>query len=135
MIVRKIVLALVAASAILAATGVFVVAAAYAVFALCRDLVGPAGAAAVVCACAALIIALVGLVAGLQASKAAKAYKKANAAGAPSLLDHVIDLVREKPIVSAGTLIAGAAMAVRNPGLLMGVIKTVLNQRRSSKPK
>ena len=43
MIVRKIVLALVAASAILAATGVFVVAAAYTVFALCRDLLGPAG--------------------------------------------------------------------------------------------
>ena len=135
MIVRKIVLALVAASAILAASAVFVVAAAYAVFALCREALGPAGAAAVVCASAALLIALVGLAAALQASKAVAAYKKSNSAEAPSLLDHVISLVRERPIVTASTVMAGAAMAVRNPGLLMGVIKTVLNQRRSSKPK
>ncbi|HUO22032.1 MAG TPA: hypothetical protein VMU59_05900 [Caulobacteraceae bacterium] len=135
MIVRKIVFALVAASAILAASAVMVFAAAFALYAWVRVYLGPAGAAAAVCAGAGLLIAVVALAAGLQASQMRRAYKRANGPDAPSLVDQVIGLARERPIVSAGAVVAAAALAVRNPAVLVGVVKTLLNQKRPSKPK
>ncbi len=135
MIVRKIILALIAAAAILAASAVAVVAAAFAIYAFARSYLGPAGAAAAVCGAAALLIALIALVVGLEAARMTKAYKRANAPGAPSLIDHLIALARERPIVSGGAVLAAAAMAVRNPAVLAGVFKMLLNQKRTSKPK
>ncbi len=134
MIVRKIVLALVAAAATLAASGVIVVAAAYALFALTRDALGPAGAAGVVCLAAAVLIAVIGLIAGIQASMAGKAIKRARQSS-PGLLDQLFELARDKPLVSGGALIAAAAMAVRNPAVLVGVVKALLNQKRPAKTK
>ncbi len=134
MIIRKIVLALVAAAATLAASGVIVVAAAYALFALTRDALGAAGAAGVVCLAAAVLIGLIGLIAGLEASRASKAIKRAHDSQ-PGLLNQLFELVREKPLVSGGALIAAAGMAVRNPAVLVGVVKALLNRKRSAKPK
>lgn len=127
MIIRKIVLALAAAAAILAASGVIVVAAAFALFALVRPDLGPAGAAGVVCAAAAALIGLIGLVAGLQARGVRK--KLTHPAGG-GILDQLIELARERPIVSTGALIAAAALAVRNPVTLASVVKTLLNHKR-----
>ncbi len=133
MIVRKIVFALIAASAILTATSVLVIAAAFGLYAWARLYVGAPGAAAIVCGGAAVVIAVVGLWAALQAAHATRAYKRANKEGAPSLVDHVMDLARERPIVSMGTVVAAAALAVRNPAVLVGVVKTLLNRKRPAK--
>jgi hypothetical protein len=127
LIIRKIVLALIAAAAVLAASGVMVVAAAYALFALARPDLGPAGAAGVVCAAAAVLIALVGLVAGLQARGVRR---KLTRPGGGGILDQLLELARERPIVSTGALVAAAALAVRNPVALASVVKTLLGQKR-----
>jgi hypothetical protein len=134
LIVRKIVLALVAAAATLAASGVIVVAAAYALFALTRNALGPAGAAGVVCLAAGVLIGLIGLIAGLEASRTSKAIKRAHDSQ-PGLLNQLFELVREKPLVSGGAVIAAASMAMRNPAVLLGVVKALLNRKRSAKPK
>ena len=127
MILRKIILAIVAAAAILASSAVFVVAAAYALFALVRDPLGPAGAAGVVCLAAAILIGLVGLIAAMSL----RGGKKKTTPGADGgLLDQLFELARERPIVSTGALIAAAIVGLRNPAVLAGVVKMLLGQKR-----
>jgi hypothetical protein len=134
LIIRKIVLALVAAAATLAASGVIVVAAAYGLFALARPALGPAGAAGAVCLAAALLIGLIGLIAGLQASRVARKMKRARESS-PGVLDQLFELARDRPLVSGGALIAAATLAVRNPAVLVTIVKTLLSQKRSPKTK
>jgi Na+/proline symporter len=134
LIIRKIVMALVAAAAILAASGVIVVAAAFALFASTRDALGPAGAAGVVCLAAAILIALIGLIAGFQASLVGKKLRRPRE-GSPGILDQLFELARDRPLVSSGALIAAAALAVRNPAVLASVVKALLNQKRPAKTK
>ncbi len=135
MIVRKIVLALISAAAIMAASGVMVVAAAFALFAWVSRYMNPVAAAAVVFAAAGVLIALVALSAALQAMAIGRAYKRANGPGAPSLVDLVVAAARERPIVSASAVMAAGALAVRNPAVLVGVVKTLLNKKRPPKAK
>ncbi len=130
MIVRKILLTLVAIVATAAASGVFVVAAAYGLFALVRPPLGAAGAAGVVCLAAALLIGAVGLVAALQA----RAVRR-KAITAPSLMHQIFELAKEQPIVSAGALIGAVTLAIRNPAVLTSVIKAFLNQKRTTRSK
>lgn len=134
MIIRKIVLALVAAAAILAASGVIVVAGAYALFALVRPALGPAGAAAVVCLAGGVFIGLTGLIAALQAAGAAKALKRARETS-PGLLDQLIALARDRPLVSGGALIAAATLAVRNPAVLATIVKSLVSRKTPPKTK
>lgn len=134
MIIRKLVLALVAAAATLAASGVIVVAAAYALFALVRPALGPAGAAAVVCLAAALLIGLIGVIAAMQASAAAKRLKKARE-NSPSLLDQLIEVARDRPLVSGGAVITALTLAVKNPLVLGAIVKSLLNRKPSPKAK
>ena len=132
MILRKIVMALVAAAAILTASGVCVVAAAYALFALVRESLGAAGAAAVVCLAAAVLIGLVGAGAAFQL----RGKTKPPAAGPGSgILDQLFELARERPIVSTGALVAAAALAIRNPVVLASVVKALLNKKPAAKAK
>lgn len=135
MIIRKIVVGLVAAAAILAASGVMVIAAAYALFALARDQLGlgPAWAAAAVCAAAAVLIGLVALIASAQFNGPRRKAARGAASSSAGMLDQLFDLVRERPIVSAGALIAAAAVAVRNPAVLASVVQMLLNHKRPPK--
>jgi len=127
LILRKIILAIVAAAAILASSAVFVVAAAYALFALVRDALGPAGAAGVVCLAAAVLIGLVGLIAAMSL----RGPKRKTAPGAEGgLLDQLFELARERPIMSTGALIAAAVVGLRNPVVLASVVKMLLGQKR-----
>jgi hypothetical protein len=125
LIIRRIVLTLVAIAAMAAAAAVAVFAAAFAVFALARQAFGPAGAAGVVLLAAALLMVLIGLIAGLQA----RAIRK-KIATAPSLLQQLYELAREQPIVSVGALVGAVALAIRNPNVIASVVKTFLNQKR-----
>ena len=127
-------MALVAAAAILTGSGVFVVAAAYGLFALVREQLGSAGAAGVVCLAAAVLIGLVALVATLQLKGPKKSPASASTAGS-GLLDQIFELARERPIVATGSLVAAAALAIRNPVVLASVVKMLLNKKPSSKTK
>lgn len=132
MIIRKIVLALVAAAAIMAAAGVIVLAGAFALFALASPVFGSAGAAGAVCLAAGLLIGLIGLIAALQAGALRRQLTRPREGGA-GILDQLFQLARERPLVSSSALIAAAALAVRNPLVLATIVKVMLNKKQAPK--
>ena len=131
-LLRRIAFGLVAAVILAVAAGVLVVSAAYALFALLRGMLGPSGAAGAVALAAAVLIGLVGLVfAGL-----AKAPKRPAGADADQdLLQKLVALARERPIISAGALIGFVTMAIRNPALIAIVMKAFLDPKTRPDPK
>jgi hypothetical protein len=131
-LLRKLAFGLVAATVLAVAAGVLVVSAAYALFALLRDMLGPSWAAAAVALAAAVLIGLVGLVfVGL--AKTPK--RRPGAADDQDLLQKVIAMARERPIVSAGALIGFVTMAIRNPALIAIVMKVFLDPKSRPEPK
>jgi hypothetical protein len=125
-ILRKILFGLIAASALAVATGVLVVAAAYALFALVREPLGAAGAAGVVALAAAVLIAFVGLVFALLARPAPR---RARVEEEQDLLQRLMSLARERPIVSVSALIGAVTLAIRNPALITIVMKAFLDPK------
>ncbi|MBL8771610.1 MAG: hypothetical protein JNK30_09535 [Phenylobacterium sp.] len=116
------VLALAAAvSAVAVAAGVVVVAAAYGVFALARIWLIPAGAAAVT---AALFAAVAVTVAWIAARPVTPPKRKAVAAEdeQAGLVDRVILLARERPLIALGAAAAAAVVLVRNPAVVSAIV-------------
>lgn len=119
------VLRLVAAfGAVLAAAVVCVVAAAFAVYAAAREVIGPAWAAAVVAAVFALLAILVAWGATRKANPRA-------VGGAPpppptSLLDRAISIAKERPLIALGAAAAVATLAIRNPAVISAAVSAFL---------
>jgi hypothetical protein len=112
-ILRRILYFLAGATALSVSAGVIVVALAYALFALVKPAVGPAGASAVVAGAAAVLIGLIGLVLSLLARPPKKK------PGEPdSLVDRVVDFVSSKPFTSLAAALAAGILMVRNPRYL-----------------
>ncbi len=133
-LLRRVLYGLLAAAALATATGVLVVAAAYALFSLVREPLGAAGAAGVVALAAAVLLAL----AGLAFALVARGPKRPIAPPEQDLLGKVMNLARERPIVSAGALIGAITVAIRNPALAAIVMKAFLDPKGRSaarKPK
>ena len=123
--IRKLVLGLIALAVMATAASVIVVAAAFAVFALAREQFGPAGAAAVVCLAAAVLIALIATILGLQAMAVRRRIDRA-----PNPMHQIGELLREQPILSLGALAAAATVVLRHPIVLAGILKMVMGRRR-----
>lgn len=121
MIFRRLLLLLASLSALSVSAGVFVVALAYALFALAKPYVGAAGAAGVVALAAALFIGLIGLV----LANLGKAPKR-KPATSENIVDRVTDFVRNKPVTAVAGAIAAGLLAVRNPKYLGGVIRAFI---------
>ena len=131
-ILRRLALGLIALVMMAVAAGVLVVAAAYALFALVRGPLGPSGAAACTAGAAALLIGLVGLAfAGL----ARPAKRRPAAADDQDLLQRLIALARDRPIISGGALIGLVTMALRNPALITILLKAFLEPKPRSESK
>lgn len=123
MIFKRLIAALVAASAFAAGAAVAVVALAFALYALVQPFVGRAGAAAIVALTAAVIMVLGGLVIG----KAARPKPAPAAAQTPAgLLERALAFVRDKPILSASAAVGAGLLAVRNPKYLGEVLRSFL---------
>lgn len=123
MIVRRVLLALMAAATFSVATGVIVVALAFALYALLEPRLGRAGAAGAVALLTAVLIALAGMIMALAArGKRAKA-----AAISGGILERVIAFVRQKPIVAASAAIGAGLMAARNPKYLGEALRGFLD--------
>lgn len=107
-------------AAIGAAAAICMVAAAFAVYAGLRDLIGPAWAAAAV----AGIVALAALIIALIVFR--KARPKLAKDEPPSLTAKLIDLARERPLIAAGAVTAAAAaavvVAIKNPRVLTAIV-------------
>lgn len=129
MIFEKTLMTLAAAAAIAAAAAVGVFAAAFALYAVVETWLGPAGAAAVVAAVAALIVA----VAGLLAARKAEHRQAPQASATPdafSFAEKVVDVVKDRPLLSLGAALAAGVFALKNPTLTAAVAKAFMETRQ-----
>jgi len=119
-LIQRLLLAIAAAAAVAAAAGVLVVALAFALYALMRDAVGPAGAAAVVAGAAALLMVTLGVILAAMAG----AFHRQ-----PRLHERVASFVKEKPLTAAAAALAAGVVAFRNPKVLMAVALSFLEPK------
>lgn len=129
-IFEKTLMTLAAAAAIAAAAATGVVALAFALYAVMTPYVGQAGAAAIVAVVAALLVLTAGLIA---ASKARGGHQHHHPDTPPDhgLVDIILNLVRERPLVSAGAAVAAAVFAMRNPSFVAALVRAFVDQRPS----
>ena len=121
---ERVLMAVAAASAIATAAAVSVVALAFAIYALLSTPLGAAGAAGAECAIFAVLVGIACLVAYGRAKKASR---QGPAGDAISLADRLMDLVRDKPMASAGIAVAAGLMALRNPAVIAIIVRTILD--------
>ena len=124
MIFRRLLFLLAAATMLAVSSGVVVIALAYALFALVRPYVGPAGGAAIVAGAAALLIGLIGLTFALLGRR-----PRRKASEPESVTEGIVDFVKSKPITAVGGAIAAGILAIRNPGYLGSAIRAFMENR------
>ena len=130
--IGKLVSFVVALAAMAVAAGVLVVSASFAFYALLREYIGPAGAAACVTLAAAIVVGLLALVLFRKAKGPHIKTKGKAADGSASLVERVTDLVSERPVVAASAAVAAGLLAWRNPTLVSTVLR-VLEPRTERK--
>ena len=128
MILKKAIQIACALAALSAASAVGVVAAAFALYAALRPLIGPAWSAAAVCAAAGAMIGLGGLFAMLSANPPKR---KASAPPEKDLVSRLIELARDKPIVAASAVLAAGAVAFKNPKVTAAIVSAFMAGRNS----
>ncbi len=128
MIFEKTLMTLAAAAAIAAAAAVGVVSAAFAVYAVLVPLVSPAGAAAIVAAVAALIVAVAGMIAARKV-EGARHHHNAPPQASFDMTAKVVEIVRDRPIMSIGIGLAAGIFALKNPTLTAAVAKAFLDPK------
>ena len=131
MIFKKALLYVSAVSALAAAAVVVVVALAFALYAAVLPPVGPAWAAASVAGAAAGLMVLCALVLLIKVNPP----KFGKQPQERDVLTRLIDLAKDKPIVAASAIIAGAAVALKNPKIVATLLATAMATRPSSTPK
>lgn len=131
MIFKKALLYVSAVSALAAAAVVVVVALAFALYAAVLPLVGPAWAAASVAGAAAGLMVLCALVLLIKVNPP----KFGKQPQERDVLTRLIDLAKDKPIVAASAIIAGAAVALKNPKIVATLLATAMATRPLSTPK
>lgn len=115
---RRILQLAAAIAAVAAAAGVVVVAAAYAVFAVARIWLTSPGASAVV----AVLFALVALMVAWLATRPVAPLRKAPPQEEASLVERLMILARERPLIALGAAAAGAVVLLRNPAVLTAIV-------------
>lgn len=120
MIVERTLAALATAAAVVAAVSVAIVAAFFAVFALVEPFVGKAGAGAVVAGAAALLAAIIAVVAARKMEGDKRRHQEAQAAslgagGHADLANVILNVIKDRPLLSAGAAVAVGVYALRNP--------------------
>jgi hypothetical protein len=112
-----------ALAAVAAAVAVCVVAASFALYAVARAYIGPAGGAAVVAAVFALVAAIVAWIATRKATPNSKA-------GVPpppaSPIDRMVAMARERPLIALGAAAVAATVMIRNPAMVTAVVSAFL---------
>jgi len=125
-ILRKIILAVVAVAMLAASAAVMVVAAAMASYGVLRPYLGGPGAAATIALAAGLVMLVVSLV--LERS-ILRPSGKSRPADEQDLLQRLIGMAQDKPLIAAGALIGAIFLAIRNPALTAVVVKAFLDPK------
>jgi len=132
-ILEKTLTTLAAAAAIVAAVAVSVVAGAFALYAVLLPTVGAAGAAALVAAA----FAVVAVVGALIMMRKAEGGRSGDAAKAPpasdpfQLAERALEMVKERPVLTAAAAIAAGVIAFRNPALVTIVAKAFMDLKQT----
>lgn len=121
-ILGRVGVALAAAAILATSAAIFVVALAFALYALVRPALGPAGAAAAVAGAAALLILLLGVAVALI-PKAAPA--RVSAKGKDPV-ERIINFFRDTPITAIAAAAATGILAIRNPRYLGAAVRSFL---------
>lgn len=108
-----------AVAAVAAAAAVCVVAASFAIYALARAYIGPAGGAAVVAAVFALVAVVVAWLAARKVTPRARSGAKPEDA---TLIDRLVVMARERPLIALGATAAAVTVLVRNPAVITAVV-------------
>jgi hypothetical protein len=116
-VIKRVLFAVVAVSALATAVGTAVVASAFAVYALLVPQVGEAGAAAAVAAIAAIVVGVAGLFAALHAKGGRRRPEPE-----PSLTERLMQAARERPLLAAGGALAAGLIALKNPQAAMTLV-------------
>ena len=125
---------LVAAAALAVAAGCAIVALCYALFALLRDPLGPAGAAAVTAVAMAVVALLIGMLfLGRSKAKAHKADAEASHSPVALLQERGMQLVRAQPLLAAGAGLVGAYILLRRPALLALIASNLVGMKVQKK--
>jgi hypothetical protein len=123
---RKIILAVIGVAMLAAAAALMVVAAAMAVYGLLKPMLGGPGAAGAIVLAAALVILVVGLVLDQWVLKFGR---KAKPGDEQDILERLIGLAQDRPIIAVGALIGAIFLAIRNPALTAVVVKAFLDPK------
>jgi hypothetical protein len=114
-----------------AAAVVCVVAASFALYALAREYIGAAGAAAVVAGVFALVAVIVAMVA---TGKVAPKTKLSAPRPPASPVDRVVAMAKEHPIVAVGAAAVAVTVMVRNPAMVTALVSAFLAGNSTPKP-
>ena len=106
-----------ALAAVAAAAVVVVIAAAFAVYAGAKAFVGPAWAAAIVAGLFAIVAAAVAWLAARKVRRSA-----AREAEDVSLVERLIRLAQEKPLIALAAAAAAAVVLIRNPAVVSAIV-------------
>lgn len=129
MIFEKTLMTLAAAAAIAAAAAVAVVSAAFALYAVLVPLLTAAGAAAVVAAVAALIVAIAGMFAARKVEGRHHHRPQDPPPQGFDMTGKIVEIVRDRPLLSIGVGLAAGVFALKNPGLTAAVAKAFLDPK------
>ena len=122
-------MAFVAIAFLATSASIVAVAVSFALYALVLPYVGAAGASAVVAGVYALILA----VAGVAVMPRGRNRRRAGTGTPAGVAEDLMELVRDKPIASAGVALAAAIMAMRNPRVIGEIARAFFQNRRPSR--
>jgi hypothetical protein len=118
---RRILALAAALAAVASAVAVTIVAASFAVYALAREWLGPAGGAAVVAGVFAVVAAVVALLA-LRRARLPKPSRSPEA----TPVEKAMALARAQPLIAVGAAVAAGVVLMRNPALVTAVVSAFL---------
>ena len=119
-----------ALAAVATAAVVCIVAAAFAVYALAEAYLGPAGAAAVVAAIFALVAVVLAWLAGRRATP-----EKPAPADEAGLIDRLMLLAKDRPLIVLGATAAAVTVLMRNPAVITAIVSAFMAGSASKPPK
>ncbi len=129
MILRRLVLGVIGLALAGAAAATAVVAAAFAVYALLRDSLTPAGAAGAVVGFTAVTAAVGAFIVFRQIKAPKGAPLRRGPVAADGSIGRLVEVFRERPVVSAAAAAAVGLLAVANPAIVTAVIRAFTDQK------
>lgn len=134
MILQRVLMAVAAAAAIAAAVVIAMIALAAAIFGFLQPYVGPANAAAIVAAAFALMVGVSGLVAAQRAGGGGVVHGRADDGEAAGLVERLIEVARDRPMVTVGVALALGVVLIRSPRSLGAIARAFFETISGGRP-